>query len=148
MVLIEKFTYMQKPKRDIREIVVLELEGVAKLLEPIIYKIENHYCCETFEDQTKLEGCGYTPQDAVSNWDKNLQKHLASAGTDDPIVKLALSKIHRNEKTSRDKTVVSDHRRLEKKYEDHIDSIEDPDTAKQVRAFYEQFILFERKSWI
>lgn len=70
-----------------KSIIAIELHGVAKALQPIVFKDGNSYCCFLGTDpQIGVFGCGDTPQDAVGEWDKNLKEHLSKSDEKDEVV--------------------------------------------------------------
>jgi len=73
---------------DQNSVVDVELLGVAQLLQPIVYKDGDSYCCFYGSNpQSGISGYGNTANDAVEDWNKNIQNYLASAGENDEIVK-------------------------------------------------------------
>jgi len=79
---------MKNKSIDKKEVVEVELQGMAKLLQPIVFKDGDSYCCLFGSDpQAGIFGCGDTAIDAVEDWNKNLQDHLTSADENDELVK-------------------------------------------------------------
>jgi hypothetical protein len=78
---------MKQMKINSDSIIDIEFDGVAKLLNPIVFKEGNSYCCILGADpQIGVFGCGDTPQDAVNDWDNNLKEHLSKSDSDDEVV--------------------------------------------------------------
>ncbi|WP_316743787.1 hypothetical protein [Pedobacter antarcticus] len=124
---------MKKVNPDKAQIVDIEYEGAAKLLQPIVFKNGDQYSCVLgIDNQTCIYGSGDSIEQAIQEWDNNLQVHLESAGTDDPIVRKVKDIIGMPDVPEKGKKEPAN-------YESHINSIKDPDVAEQVRAFYNQF---------
>ncbi len=124
---------MKKVNLDKAQIVDIEYEGAAKLLQPIVFKNGDQYSCVLgIDNQTCIYGSGDSIEQAIQEWDNNLQVHLESAGTDDPIVRKVKDIIGMPDVPEKVKKEPAN-------YESHINSIKDPDVAEQVKAFYNQF---------
>ena len=79
---------MDKMKIPKNKLVQFNLTGSAELLQPTMFKEGDSYCCILGADpQQGVMGCGDTPEEALNEWDANLQKHLKSAPKDDQIVR-------------------------------------------------------------
>ncbi|WP_316778362.1 hypothetical protein [Pedobacter antarcticus] len=124
---------MKKVNPDKAQIVDIEYEGASKLLQPIVFKNGDQYSCVLgIDNQTCLYGAGETIKEAIQEWDNNLQVHLETAGSGDPIVKKVRDIIGLQGIPERTKEKPIN-------YQSHISSIKDPDVAEQVRLFYNQF---------
>ena len=119
----------------------LEYEGAASILKPVIFKNGPAYLCSLKQGNTEVSGTGGTPQQAVQDWDKKLQNHLRTAGPEDEIVQYVMTLL--SETPVQEEATVSPIAK-NSSMEEHISSIADPETASQVRAFYEQFRSFEK----
>jgi hypothetical protein len=79
---------MHQFQQPIEAIVQVPLTGAASILQPVIFKEGNAFCCILGPNaHDGVFGCGKTPQAAVKAWDKDLKKHLATAAADDEVVK-------------------------------------------------------------
>jgi hypothetical protein len=114
------------------QIVQVEYLGASEVLKPVVFKEGDSYCCLLGPDpQAGVFGCGDTPMEALSDWDANLQARLRSADPSDPVVKYVREVV--------DKSRSITFEDLEATIEAHLASIKDPETAAEVKRFYEQF---------
>lgn len=68
-------------------VVNVSLTGVAKALQPIVFKEGTDFCCILGPNpQEGVFGCGSTPKQALDDWDARLKEHLATAGDNDQVV--------------------------------------------------------------
>lgn len=115
------------------QIVEVEYQGASKLLQPIVFKNGDQYSCILgVDNQTCIYGAGETIEQAIQEWNNNLQVHLETAGSDDPIVKKVKDIIGMPVapvKVRKEPAI----------FELHINSIKDPEVAEQVKSFYNQF---------
>lgn len=131
-------------KREKKQLVTdIEYEGAASILKPVIYKNGPAFLCALKQGDTEVSGSGDSPHLAVKDWDEKLQQHLRTAGPDDEIVQYVMSLL--SETPVKEEAPVPPAAQ-NFGMEEHISSISDPETASQVRAFYEQFRGFEKKS--
>jgi hypothetical protein len=58
----------------------------ARMLEPLVWKVDEKYCCLLGPDQlTGVFGSGETPLLAIVDWDTNLTSRLATATEEDEV---------------------------------------------------------------
>jgi hypothetical protein len=75
-----------------REIVEVELTGVAAVFKPVVFRAGSVYVCLLGEDVvTGVAGVGDTPEEAISDWNETLRMRLAEGGEDDEVIKYAKS---------------------------------------------------------
>jgi hypothetical protein len=81
----------------------VDLPDSAKILEPVVFKEGDSYCCLLGPDpQTGIFGCGDTAELAVEDWNKNLQDAMVHITEGDPEVlkyvneKLSASPVNNN----------------------------------------------------
>ncbi|WP_131535475.1 hypothetical protein [Pedobacter nototheniae] len=77
-----------------RKLIEAQLEGVAKLLKPKVYRDGDTFICFLDEDiNESVLGRGTSLIEAVNNWDEKLKAHLRNAAADDPVVHFVKSLI-------------------------------------------------------
>ncbi|KQN38568.1 hypothetical protein ASE92_03830 [Pedobacter sp. Leaf41] len=60
-------------------VIKVPLKGIAKKLSPKIFKHENNFCVLYGEDaQTGIYGCGISVEDALIDWEHQLNKALSN----------------------------------------------------------------------
>lgn len=112
---------MEIPKEQIIEV---EYTGAAVALQPVVFAEGDSYCCLLGPDpQAGVFGCGDSPDEALKDWDKNLQERLLNGSDDDEVFTHVKDVIFQRNK----------HQAPE-------------DVSDQVKEFYNQFRPVRRKS--
>ena len=130
-------------KREKKQLITdIEYEGAASILKPVIYQNGPAFLCLLNQGDAEVSGTGGSLQQALQDWDEKLQQHLRTAGPDDEIVQYVMALL--SETPVQQETPVPPAAQ-NSNMEDHVSSIADPETASQVRAFYDQFRGFEKR---
>lgn len=69
----------------------VEYTGAALVLQPQVYSIGDQFYCELKKGKVSVKGDGTTPEAAMESWDKNLQKHLSIADSNDQIAQYVIA---------------------------------------------------------
>ena len=81
------------------QIIKVDFTGPAQALQPTVYKDRRTYFCVLgTDDKNGVVGTGSTVDQAISDWDKNLQARLKTGDQDDEVVKLVKGILDRHKK--------------------------------------------------
>jgi hypothetical protein len=130
---------MEQMKVNKDQLVQVAMTGAASALQPVVFKEGDSYCCLLGPDpEIGVMGCGDTALEAVKDWDDHLADHLSKAGEQDEVVR-HVREVLSNMNASKQAVDKIKAANAASDIDEHLSGISDPDTAKQVRDFYEQF---------
>lgn len=127
-----------KRKKEIQ--ISEDLTKMVATLKPLSYERNGVFYCTLEHGESNVTGVGESVNHAIQDWDANLQQHLAMAGVDDEIVQFVVSLLSDTASITEQPNHVKPVVQTISGMEEHIASIDDPETARQVKEFYEQFL--------
>ncbi|MCD0489686.1 hypothetical protein LPB86_15700 [Pedobacter sp. MC2016-14] len=127
-----------KRKKEIQ--ISEDLTKMVAALKPLRYERGGAFYCTLEHGESNVTGVGKSLNEAIQHWEANLQQHLATAGVNDEIVQFVVSLLSDTAGVAEQPDHVKPVVQTISGMEEHIASIDDPETARQVREFYEQFL--------
>lgn len=91
---------MKQPDINPDKIVKVKLTGSAKALQPTVYKDGDLFFCLLGASKNGVLGSGTTIDDAISDWDKNLQTRLNIGDQNDDVVKMVIGLLNEQKQES------------------------------------------------
>lgn len=82
------------------QIIQVNFTGSAKALNPTVYKEHELYFCLLGNDQNGVIGSGITIEEAINDWDKNLQTRLKIGDENDYAVKMVTDLLNKEKQKS------------------------------------------------
>jgi hypothetical protein len=94
-----KITAMKQMQIDPEKVVDIdfttkETNRTLKTLQPIVFKEGESYCCHLGEDHTHgILGCGNSPEEAIKEWEQNLQKRMDHHDENDELAEYVIDSL-------------------------------------------------------